>query len=338
MQHFLIWGDIMIFDTHFSETDSLTYGIVNGKATVIRYEGDEARVVIPSSLDGYPVTKIEPYAFSEKSMKYIQFPETLEIIDHHGFSECRNIRQLDFPERLKSIGNYAFYNCWGLEEVHLTSNIRSIGYGAFKNCEKLKEIIQDKVEGHDISIGSLLDDLNQQIHVVMRHLYPDKPMEEARVIFTEHDYEVVANVASMCKQFEATEIGSGKYIRYCIGIHDIDYNKYDGMFHVLLRGDTFDTIITVAMERLMYPYSLTMEARDTYHAYIQSHCREAAEKFIQDDDMAKLKFLADMGVMDSETVDQGIDLALALDKTEYTAFLMDYKHQHFSMAEMSFDL
>ena len=88
----------------------------------------------------------------------------------------------------------------------------------------------------------------------------------------------------------------------------------------------------------MYPYSLTMEARDTYHAYIQSHCREAAEKFIRDDDMAKLKFLADMGVMDSETVDQGIDLALALDKTEYTAFLMDYKHQHFSMAEMSFDL
>ena len=34
-------------------------------------------------------------------------------------------------------------------------------------------------------------------------------MEEARVIFTEHDYEVVANVASMCKQFESTEIGSG---------------------------------------------------------------------------------------------------------------------------------
>lgn len=328
----------MIFDTHFSETDAMTYGIVNDKAVITKYEGDEARVVIPSSLGGCPVTRIEPYAFSEKTMKYIQFPETLEIIDHHGFSECRNIRQLDFPEHLKNIGNYAFYNCWGLEEVHLTPNIRSIGYGAFKNCEKLNEIIQDKVEGHDISIGSLLDDLNQQIHVVMRHLYPDRPVEEARVIFTEHDYEVVANVASMCKQFEATEIGSGKYIRYCIGIHDIDYNKYDGMFHVLLRGDTFDTIITVAMERLMYPYALTMEARETYRGYIAAHCCEAAEKFIRDDEMDKLIFLAGLDVMDSETVDRTIDLALALDKTEYTAFLMDYKHQHFSMAEMSFEL
>lgn len=328
----------MIFDTRFSETDAMTYGIVDDKATIIRYEGDEARIVIPSFLDGYPVTRIEPYAFSEKSIKYIQFPETLEVIDHHGFSECRSVRQLDFPDALRSIGNYAFYNCWGLESVHLTPNIRSIGYGAFKNCEKLSEIIQDKAEGKDISIGSILDDLNQQIHVVMRHIFPDRPAEEARVIFTEHDYEVVANVASMCKQFESTEIGSGKYIRYCIGIHDIDYNKYDGMFHVLLRGDSFDTIITVAMERLMYPYSLTTDARDTYRGYIGENCRKAMEKFIRDDDKDKLIFLAGLEVMDSETVDAAIDLALALNKTEYTAFLMDYKHQHFGMAEMSFDL
>ena len=42
-------------------------------------------------------------------MKYIQFPDTLEVIDHHGFSECRELLNLDFPDSLKSIGNYAFY-------------------------------------------------------------------------------------------------------------------------------------------------------------------------------------------------------------------------------------
>ena len=35
---------------------------------------------------------------------------------------------------------------------------------------------------------------------------------------------------------------------------------------------------------------------------------------------------------------QAIDLALSLDKTEFTAFLMDYKHRNFSMADESFDL
>ena len=222
--------------------------------------------------------------------------------------------------------------------MHLTAHIRSIGFVAFKNCEKLSEIVQDKIEGLDISIGSILDDLNQQIHVIVRHLYPDKPVEEARVIFTEHDYEVVANVASMCKQFESTEIGSGKYIRYCIGIQDVDYNKYDGMFYVLLRGDSFDTIITVAMERLMYPYALTLEGEHTYKDYIAEHALEAAKKFIQEDDKDKLTFLVDLGVLDSDETDQAIDLALSLDKTEFTAFLMDYKHRNFSMADESFDL
>ena len=158
----------MIFDTRFSEKEAMQYGVVDGNATIIKYEGDDMRVVIPASIDGFKVTKIEPYAFSEKSMKYIQFPDTLEVIDHHGFSECRELLNLDFPDSLKSIGNYAFYNCWALEQVHLTAHIRSIGFGAFKNCEKLSEIIQDKIEGLDISIGSILDDLNQQIHVILR--------------------------------------------------------------------------------------------------------------------------------------------------------------------------
>ena len=95
----------MIFDTRFSEKEAMQYGVVDGNATIIKYEGDDMRVVIPASIDGFKVTKIEPYAFSEKSMKYIQFPDTLEVIDHHGFSECRELLNLDFPDSLKSIGN-----------------------------------------------------------------------------------------------------------------------------------------------------------------------------------------------------------------------------------------
>ena len=65
---------------------------------------------------------------------------------------------------------------------------------------------------------------------------------------------------------------------------------------------------------------------------------EAAKKFIQEDDKDKLTFLVDLGVLDSDETDQAIDLALSLDKTEFTAFLMDYKHRNFSMADESFDL
>ncbi len=334
-------GIFMLQDLIYSEEDQMTYYLKDREAVIKSYEGDAMHVVIPGLLGGMPVTGIEPYAFSAKQMKYVTFPDSLKRIDHHGFSECRSIRKLDFPESVTWIGNYAFYNCWGLESVHLTAYIRSIGYGAFKNCEKLSEITQDKVEGCDISIGSLLDDLDQRIHVTMNHLYPDEPgraPEPAMVIFPEHDYEIVANVASMCKQFESTEIGSGKYMRYCIGIHDVDYLKYDSMFYVLLRGDPFDTVITVAVERLMYPYGLTIEAGNVYRQYLREHADEAAEKFIHEDKFDKLKFLVHEAAFDREMTDRALDIAAAENRPEYTAFLMDYRHRHFSMADEEFDL
>ena len=331
----------MFHETSFDESAQMHYYIENDEAVITEYSGDDHQVIIPDLLGGYPVSRIEPYAFSSKQMKYITFPAGLKRIEHHGFSECRNVERLDFPDSLTWIGNYAFYNCWDLRCVHLTAYIRSIGYGAFKNCEKLSEIVQDKVDGWDISIGSLLDDLDQKIHVTMNHLYPDepdRPAEPAMVIFPEHDYEIVANVASMCKQFESTEIGSGKYMRYCIGIKDVDYIKYDRMFYVLLRGDPFDTIVTVAIERLMYPYGLTMEAAGVYRDYLAEHVLEAAEKYIKEDNIEKMRFLADEVGLDKDTCDQALDLADRYARTEFTAFLMDYRHRHFSMADDDFDL
>ena len=328
----------MIFGSRFSDEFQMEYGPVPGGVTIISCNSDADEIAVPAEIDGQSVVKIEPRAFSFKNVKYISFPPTLRQIDHHAFAECRQLQRIEFPPKLESIGNYAFYNCYGLRMIHLTPYIKSIGFGAFKNCENLEEIVQDKIEGRDISIGSILDNLSQQIHVTMMHLYEDREPEPAMVIFTEHTYEIVANVASMCKQFESTEIGSGKYMRYCVGIKDVDYPKYDSMFYVLLRGDTFDTIITVAIERLMYPYALGQEASQTYHDYISEHAMQAAQKFLRDDNMEKLRFLVGMDVLTKQETDELIDRAVAAQKADYTALLMDYRHRSFSMADASFDL
>ena len=70
--------------------------------------------MIPASIDGFKVTKIEPFAFSEKSMKYIQFPDTLEVIDHHGFSECRELLNLDFPDSFEVHRQLCFLQLLGI--------------------------------------------------------------------------------------------------------------------------------------------------------------------------------------------------------------------------------
>ena len=110
------------------------------------------------------------------------------------------------------------------------------------------------------------------------------------------------------------------------------------MFYVLLRGDSFDTIITVAAERLMYPYALGLEAGHTYRDYIREHAMDAAEKFLRDDSMDKLRFLVGMDVLSVQETDRLIDEAVAGQKADYTALLMDYRHKHFSMADETFDL
>ena len=117
--------------------------------TITSYLSDEDEVMIPTMIDDLPVRKIEANTFSGKKMKYVYLPQQLEIIEHHAFSDCRNIQRVEFPQTLRSIGNYAFYNCWELRGLHLPSRLRSIGFGAFMNCEKLQELVQDKEEGRE---------------------------------------------------------------------------------------------------------------------------------------------------------------------------------------------
>ncbi len=329
----------MLFNVTYSEKYQMDYAQEGKGITIAKYKGDAGEVRIPDTIEGLPVLKIEAYAFAEKKMKYIFFPDSLEVIDHHAFSDCRQLTRVLLPQKIRSVGNYAFYNCWEVEMVHLPASIKNIGFGAFKNCEKLTDVIQEKVEGRDISIGSILDDLSQQIHVTMRHIHEDGGVEEAKVIFTEHDYDAGSFTAAWNKQYEFSAIGSGKYMRYCISSKDIDYFKYDSMFYVLLRGDSFDTIITVAIERLMFPYKLQAEPTRIYSEYILEHCLDAVKKFMIDDTIDKVAYMLDHDLLTEEACDQAIDLAAMHGKTEYTAMLMDYRHRRFtSYEDEDFDL
>lgn len=303
--------------------------------SITKYLRDENDVAVPEEIDGMPVKKIMPYAFADKNMKYLQLPRSLEIIDHHGFSGCRRIQKIVFPEKLEIIGNYAFYNCWDIREIHLPASLRSIGFGAFMNCEMLSELVQDKVEGQEISIGSIMNDLTQPMHVTVRHLYPDREPEIAKTFFTEFHYETV-EVVSICRRVSTKIVGTGSWMRYCIGSQDIDYVKYDSMFNVICREDNDKIKITVAVERLMYPYELREDAKNVYTRFLREHAMESAQYFLESDSIEKLKFITRLGLLDREEIDKLIDNTIRMNKTEYTAFLMDYRHKNFDIAEEEF--
>jgi len=112
----------VVNDTHNLEYGDFTYCLSKGEAIIIG--GDRyiyGNVVIPSTIDGYPVTGI----FG------------------HAFKACCDMTSVKIPENVTSIGNGAFSNCLSLETVYIPKSVESIGDEVFYYCSNLRDITVD---------------------------------------------------------------------------------------------------------------------------------------------------------------------------------------------------
>ena len=89
-----------------------TYTIQNGGVTITSYTGKEKRVILPSTIDGYPVVAVGDRAFMDQTI-------LCEVI---------------LPDSVTSIGWFAFSGCVALENVSIPASVTTICYGAFQNC------------------------------------------------------------------------------------------------------------------------------------------------------------------------------------------------------------
>ena len=95
-------------------------------------------VIIPSVLNGYPVTSIGEEAFADDS---VGIP---------GQEKTCVMTRVIIPDSVRNIGNSAFHNCTGLVEVVIGAAVTNIGNGAFRFCENLTDItIPESVEHLD---------------------------------------------------------------------------------------------------------------------------------------------------------------------------------------------
>lgn len=89
-------------------------------------------IVIPSEIDGLPVTKIRQEAFyHDMGLSKITLPDTLVEIGGGAFLQTA-IESVDIPEGVTKIGTYAFHGCTRLADVNIPSTVESIGYEAFE--------------------------------------------------------------------------------------------------------------------------------------------------------------------------------------------------------------
>ena len=90
---------------------SFSYVENNGEITITGYAGKDIDIIIPSNINGFPVTRIGENAFKGSSVRSVVIPSSVKLIDW-----------------------FAFYGSTCLESITVPSSVTTIEYGAFDYC------------------------------------------------------------------------------------------------------------------------------------------------------------------------------------------------------------
>lgn len=104
-----------------------------------------ADAVIPSTVQGHPVTSIGDDAFAYNyQLKTVTLPDSVTSVGAASFNECMNLEEVNLGNSVVSIGMNAFVHCRSMVKLTIPQSIQVIKYGAFDygpfNNTKLQEL------------------------------------------------------------------------------------------------------------------------------------------------------------------------------------------------------
>ncbi len=140
-----------IFTYHETDDGGICIdGLVNSKYR-------RADFVIPSKINGKPVTSIRGWATAEGDsiLTNITIPDSVTSIGNSAFSYCSSLTSITIPNSVTSIGECAFYYCRSLRLVTISDSVTSIGECAFVGCSSLASVNFNgtKAQWKSIDIG-----------------------------------------------------------------------------------------------------------------------------------------------------------------------------------------
>ena len=118
-----------------------TYEVDTDEITIVKYSGGEKDIVIPSVIDGKPVTQIDAYAFiGNLNLTSVTISGSVRSIGNSAFERCRSLHTVTISEGVTSIGDSAFSSCLSLQEIVIPEGVTSIGSGAFRSSPSLTHV------------------------------------------------------------------------------------------------------------------------------------------------------------------------------------------------------
>jgi len=102
------------------------------------FTGEE--LIIPSHVNGVPVTHIDEDSLTNDTMKSLYIPWTVTSIGEDAVSESKNLETVTFSEGLIGIGLGSFGGCAALKTVTLPKTLERVGQSGFTACTGLTEV------------------------------------------------------------------------------------------------------------------------------------------------------------------------------------------------------
>ena len=126
----------------YAETTDFTYELSDdgSSAVITGYTGSDTDLIIPDTIDGYPVSAIGEWSFSRKSMQTVAVPEGVTEIQDGAFTSCENMKSISLPSTLRKLSGEVFNSCTSLESLVIPEGVTEIGSGIFERCSSLSTI------------------------------------------------------------------------------------------------------------------------------------------------------------------------------------------------------
>ena len=119
-------------------------------ATITGYNGNVSALIIPETLDGYPVVAIGNSAFRNKTaLRSVVIPDSVVSIGAGAFARCTTLSNVQLSKNLNKMGAIAFGGCTYLSLIEIPKSLESCGAnsssstygeGPFDGCTGLKQV------------------------------------------------------------------------------------------------------------------------------------------------------------------------------------------------------
>lgn len=130
------------------DSSSFNYELYDNDAVITEYTGEAKRVIVPATIDGYPVFSLGSAFEGNTNVEEIVIEEGITLIGYKAFANCENLRSVSVPSTVQSLGGSAFENS-GIRNIVLPEKVTFVGNSCFRGCKSLKYI---KAEADEITL------------------------------------------------------------------------------------------------------------------------------------------------------------------------------------------